>query len=210
MEKPISQLSKEECKKAYLLLRAIRDASVEEDISFDTFQIARLEANLAELAIAMKCKLEEVIQHYQAVPHLLQEGGFDLSMQKWLELVAPSRPCEQIRNSEELAYSCSKARYQTLLEHPIARNPISTLSVKECIKAMGYLALIKVSADNELYTPKDYIQLARLYFQTAQLAQRIPFSHQTIITHYQQVIALLNKGGFDLSLKKWMELAILT
>lgn len=209
MEKPISQLEKSECKKAYILLRTIRDAFMKEDILFDAFQIARLEANLAQLAIAMKCTLAEAIQHYQAVPHLLQKGGFDLSMQKWLELVAPSRACGQNRNTGELTCDCSNMRYQALLEHPIARNPISMLSPKECLKAMVYMTFIKISPDDELYTPKDYIQQARLYFQTAQLAQRIPFCRQTIVTQYQEVIKLLNKGGFDLSLKKWAELASL-
>lgn len=209
MEKPISQLSNKECKVAYLLLGSLRNASMKEDILFDAFQIARLEAHLAELAVAMKYKLEEIIEHYEAVACLLQEGGFDLSLQRWLELVDPSRPYGQMQYFKKRPSTCINRCYEALLEHPITRKPISQLSVKECIAAIGHLGFIAIAMNDELYSQRDYIQMARSYLHTAQLSQRVPFSFHTITQHYQMFITLLNKGGIDLSLKKWIEVASL-
>lgn len=62
---------------------------------------------------------------------------------------------------------------------------------------------------NEKYTQLDYIQKARLCYHLGELAEALGEDTVRIINYYRSVPRLLEKGGFDLSLKKWAELVSL-
>ena len=50
--------------------------------------MARLEYNLGELSCKISCSREETALHYAGTLHLLEKGGFDLGIKKWVELVS--------------------------------------------------------------------------------------------------------------------------
>ena len=90
MRKPLESLSTSECDEAYELLRILIDKSVEEEYTLlDNIQMARLRFNQGELALASDIDdREAIIRHYKSAFHCLIEGGFDLSLQKWVQLVS--------------------------------------------------------------------------------------------------------------------------
>jgi len=50
--------------------------------------LSHLKYHLGELAYQLNTDNENIILHYKALPHLLEKGGFDLSLRKWAELVS--------------------------------------------------------------------------------------------------------------------------
>lgn len=68
MSKPVSFLSDSECLQAYDLIKQLIDLSVNEEYT--------------------QTNNENTILHYKSLPHLLEKGGFDLSLRKWAELVS--------------------------------------------------------------------------------------------------------------------------
>jgi len=88
LNKPISEISDPECLQAYELIKRLIDLSVNEEYTqLDYIQMARLKYHLGELAYKLNDDRENIILSYKAIPHLLEKGGFDLSLRKWLELV---------------------------------------------------------------------------------------------------------------------------
>ena len=89
MHKPLSDLTYTECELAYALIRELIDLSTEGDYTLlDYIQMARLEYYLGELSCKINCSREETAHHYAGALHLLEKGGFDLGIKKWVELVS--------------------------------------------------------------------------------------------------------------------------
>ena len=89
MHKPLSDLTYTECELAYALIRELIDLSTEGDYTLlDYIQMARLEYYLGELSCKINCSREETALHYAGALHLLEKGGFDLGIKKWVELVS--------------------------------------------------------------------------------------------------------------------------
>ena len=89
MHKPLSDLTYTECELAYALIRELIDLSTEGDYTLlDYIQMARLEYYLGELSCRINCSREETALHYAGALHLLEKGGFDLGIKKWVELVS--------------------------------------------------------------------------------------------------------------------------
>ena len=89
MYKPLSDLTYTECELAYALIRELIDLSTEGDYTLlDYIQMARLEYYLGELSCKINCSREETALHYAGALHLLEKGGFDLGIKKWVELVS--------------------------------------------------------------------------------------------------------------------------
>ena len=89
MYKPLSDLTYTECELAYALIRELIDLSIEGDYTLlDYIQMARLEYYLGELSCKISCSREETALHYAGALHLLEKGGFDLNIKKWVELVS--------------------------------------------------------------------------------------------------------------------------
>ena len=89
MHKPLSDLTYTECELAYALIRELFDLSTEGDYTLlDYIQMARLEYYLGELSCKINCSREETALHYAGALHLLEKGGFDLGIKKWVELVS--------------------------------------------------------------------------------------------------------------------------
>ena len=83
MHKPLSDLTYTECELAYALISELIDLSTEGDYTLlDYIQMARLEYYLGELSCKINCSREETALH------LLEKGGFDLGIKKWVELVS--------------------------------------------------------------------------------------------------------------------------
>ena len=82
MHKPLSDLTYTECELAYALIRELIDLSTEGDYTLlDYIQMARLSCKIS-------CSREETALHYAGALHLLEKGGFDLGIKKWVELVS--------------------------------------------------------------------------------------------------------------------------
>ena len=63
--------------------------SVEEDYTLlDYIQMARLKYYLGELSCKIYSVKEDAALHYGSALHLLEKGGLDLSLKKWIELVS--------------------------------------------------------------------------------------------------------------------------
>ena len=89
MYKPLSDLTYTECELAYALIRELIDLSIEGDYTLlDYIQMARLEYYLGKLSCKISCSREETALHYAGALHLLEKGGFDLGIKKWVELVS--------------------------------------------------------------------------------------------------------------------------
>ena len=89
MNRPLSDLTCTECEQAYSLIRELIDLSIEEDYTLlDYIQMARLECYLGELSCKIYCTREDAALHYGSALHLLEKGGLDLSLKKWIELVS--------------------------------------------------------------------------------------------------------------------------
>lgn len=88
MYKPLSDLTYTECELAYALIRELIDLSIEGLYFIDYIQITRLEYYLGKLSCKISCSREETALHYAGALHLLEKGGFDLGIKKWVELVS--------------------------------------------------------------------------------------------------------------------------
>lgn len=89
VNKSFSDLTCTECELAYALIRELIDLSIEGDYTLlDYIQMARLEYYLGELSCKISCSREETALHYGSALHLLEKGGLDLSLKKWIELVS--------------------------------------------------------------------------------------------------------------------------
>ncbi|MBD3592063.1 hypothetical protein [Bacteroides sp. GM023] len=85
----ISDLTFRECEYTYALIKEVVDMSVEEDYTLlDYIQMARLEYCLGELSCRINGNGEDAVLHYRGALRLLEKGGFDLSLKKWVGLVS--------------------------------------------------------------------------------------------------------------------------
>lgn len=96
-----------------------------------------------------------------------------------------------------------------LMQHPIMSKPVSFLSDSECLQAYELIRQLIDLAVNEEYTQLDYIQMARLKYHLGELGYQLNVDNEDIILHYKTLPQLLEKAGFDLSLRKWAELVSL-
>ena len=92
-------------------------------------------------------------------------------------------------------YDDLKENIILLMQHPIARRPIS-----------NYLSTLSV---DENYTLLDYIQMARLEYALGELEYKTTNDTEKVIRHFRTALQHLEKGGFDLSISKWTELVSL-
>ena len=86
MHKPLSDLTYTECELAYALISELIDLSTEGD--YTLLDYIQMEYNLGELSCKISCSREETALHYAGTLHLLEKGGFDLGIKKWVELVS--------------------------------------------------------------------------------------------------------------------------
>ena len=88
VNKSFSDLTCTECEQAYVLINELISLSVEEDYTLlDYIQMARLKYYLGELSCKIYSVKEDAALHYGSALHLLEKGGLDLSLKKWIELV---------------------------------------------------------------------------------------------------------------------------
>ena len=89
-----------------------------------------------------------------------------------------------------------------LSQHPVVNKSFSDLTCTECEQAYVLInELISLSVEED-YTLLDYIQMARLEYCLGELSCRINGNGEDAVLHYRGALRLLEKGGFDLSLKK--------
>ena len=89
VNKSFSDLTCTECEQAYVLINELISLSVEEDYTLlDYIQMARLKYYLGELSCKIYSVKEDAALHYGSALHLLEKGGLDLSLKKWIELVS--------------------------------------------------------------------------------------------------------------------------
>lgn len=89
MHRPISDLSSEEREKAYDLLNYITVLAVDENYTLlDYIQTARLEYLLGELTYEITGNAAKALRLFRSALHNLEKGGFDLSINKWTNLVS--------------------------------------------------------------------------------------------------------------------------
>ena len=89
VNKSFSDLTCTECEQAYVLINELISLSVEEDYTLlDYIQMARLKYYLGELSCKIYSVKEDAALHYGSALHLLEKGGLDLSLKKWIDLVS--------------------------------------------------------------------------------------------------------------------------
>ena len=89
MNKPLSDLTYTQWEQAYALIKELIELSVEDDYTLvDYLQMARLEYCLGELSCRINSDREDAALHYGGALHLLEKGGFELGLKKWVELVS--------------------------------------------------------------------------------------------------------------------------
>ena len=96
-----------------------------------------------------------------------------------------------------------------LVQHPVMHKPLSDLTYTECELAYALIReLIDLSTEGD-YTLLDYIQMTRLEYYLGELSCKINCSREETALHYAGALHLLEKRGFDLGIKKWVELVSL-
>lgn len=103
-------------------------------------------------------------------------------------------------------YNEFKENIILLMQHTdLMRVPLSNLSEgkKEIVRNL-LTYIIDVSA-NEKETMLDYMQLARLHYNLAELDGMC--MNEPNIHHYKEAIECIVKSGIDLSMDKWLELS---
>lgn len=93
-----------------------------------------------------------------------------------------------------------------LAQHPISREPLKQMETTELRKAYDLLRDLTNLIDDDEYSQYDYIQMARVYFNLAELNISLSGEYEHSISFYQTAFHFLTKGGFDLSVSKWVEL----
>ena len=106
-------------------------------------------------------------------------------------------------------YDDLKENIILLMQHPIARRPISNLSDEEREKASDLLNYLSTLSVDENYTLLDYIQMARLEYALGELEYKTTNDTEKVIRHFRTALQHLEKGGFDLSISKGTELVSL-
>ena len=106
-------------------------------------------------------------------------------------------------------YDDLKENIILVMQHPIARRPISNLSDEEREKAFDLLNYLSTLSVDENYTLLDYIQMARLEYALGELEYKTTNDTEKVIRHFRTALQQLEKGGFDLSISKWTELVSL-
>lgn len=106
-------------------------------------------------------------------------------------------------------YDDLKENIILVMQHPIARRPISNLSDEEREKAFDLLNYLSTLSVDENYTLLDYIQMARLEYALGELEYKTTNDTEKVIRHFRTALQHLEKGGFDLSISKWIELVSL-
>ena len=85
-------------------------------------------------------------------------------------------------------YDDLKENIILLMQHPIARRPISNLSDEEREKASYLLKYLSTLSVDENYTLLDYLQMARLEYALGELEYRTTNDAEKVIRHkYKQV-----------------------
>ena len=106
-------------------------------------------------------------------------------------------------------YDDLKENIILLMQHPIARRPISNLSDEEREKAFDLLNYLSTLSVDENYTLLDYIQMARLEYALGDLEYKTTNDTEKVIRPFRTALQHREKGGFDLSISKWTELVSL-
>ena len=89
MRKPLDTLPRNELADAYDLIGFLENMADDDDYTlFDNIQMARLAYTRGELASVLGWYKNDNLDHYQRAARFLVEGGFDLSITKWTQLVS--------------------------------------------------------------------------------------------------------------------------
>ena len=106
-------------------------------------------------------------------------------------------------------YDDLKENIILVMQHPIARRPISNLSDEEREKAFDLLNYLSTLSVDENYTLLDYIHMARLEYALGELDYKTNNYPDKVIRHFRTSLQHLEKGVFDLRKSKWTELVSL-
>lgn len=93
-----------------------------------------------------------------------------------------------------------------LAQHPISRESLEQMETGDIRKAYDLLQDLTNLIDDDEYSQYDYMQMARVYFNLAELNISLYGDYEHCISFYQTAFHFLTKGGFDLSIGKWVEL----
>ena len=86
-------------------------------------------------------------------------------------------------------YDDLKENIILLMQHPIARRPISNLSDEEREKAFDLLNYLSTLSVDENYTLLDYIQMARLEYALGELEYQTTNDTEKVIRHFRTACA---------------------
>lgn len=93
-----------------------------------------------------------------------------------------------------------------LAQHPVSHMPLEQMDDSYQEAAFDLLWDLSNLIDDDEFSQYDYIQLARVYFNLAELNMKLCGENERTISLYQKAFRFLVKGGFDLSIGKWVEL----
>lgn len=102
-------------------------------------------------------------------------------------------------------FSDFKEKVILLMQHPIMCKPIEELRDDEQREAFDLINSILSYTELDSFTRSDYIQRARLEFIHAELTY-VMEELDLSMSYYRRALYDLQKGGFDLGIRKWAEL----
>lgn len=103
-------------------------------------------------------------------------------------------------------FSDFKEKVILLMQHPIMCKPIEELGNDEQREAFDLINSILSYTELDSFTRSDYIQRARLEFIHAELTYVMMEDLNLSMSYYRRALYDLQKGGFDLGIRKWAEL----
>lgn len=92
-------------------------------------------------------------------------------------------------------YDDLKENIILVMQHPIARRPISNLSDEEREKAFDLLNYLSTLSVDENYTLLDYIQMARLEYALGELEYQTTNDTEKVIRHLEPPSNIWRKEG---------------
>lgn len=103
-------------------------------------------------------------------------------------------------------FSDFKEKVILLMQHPILCKPIEELRDDEQQEAFDLINSVLNYTELDSFTRSDYIQRARLEFIHAELSYVMDDDLDLSMRYYRRALYDLQKGGFDLGIRKWAEL----
>lgn len=93
-----------------------------------------------------------------------------------------------------------------IMQHPIMNGPLNELGDTDMAQAYELLMELAGLSVDDQFTRLDYIQSSRIHFAMGELAYLMDGETDEVCRHFYTAYTNLQKGGFDLSIRKWAEL----